>query len=60
MNGLDFDLRVLRPLERDPPFYATFWPHQTDVPARDGPAAVPSIELYTYSFPLSRLRSSAG
>jgi len=53
MNGLDFNLRVLRPWARDPAFYVSVWPARTDVPLREGPASYPSIELYTYRFPLS-------
>jgi hypothetical protein len=32
MNGLDFNLRVLRPWSRDPAFYVSVWPARTDVP----------------------------
>ncbi|MEW5915153.1 MAG: hypothetical protein AB1762_02055, partial [Gemmatimonadota bacterium] len=53
MNGLDFDHRVLRPWERDPAFYVTVFPSQSDVPAREGPHALGAIELWTYRFPLS-------
>jgi hypothetical protein len=53
MNGLDFDLRVLRPWARDPAFYSTIWAARTDVPAREGPLATPEIALYNYHFPLS-------
>ncbi|MEP6546760.1 MAG: DUF885 family protein [Gammaproteobacteria bacterium] len=52
MNGLDFDLRVLRPWARDPAFYVSVWPTRTDVPAREGPTSYPEIELYAYRFPL--------
>lgn len=54
MNGLDFDLRVLRPWVRDPAFYVSVWPNRTDVPSRDGPVSFPEIELYKYRFPLSK------
>jgi uncharacterized protein (DUF885 family) len=53
MNGLDFNLRILRPWARDPAFYVSVWPARTDVPLREGPVTYPSIELYTYRFPLS-------
>lgn len=53
MNGLDFNLRVLRPWARDPAFYVSVWPHRTDVPSRDAPVSEPEIELYNYKFPLS-------
>ena len=53
MNGLDFDLRVLRPWARDPAFYVSVWPARTDVPLREAPSVYPEIELYTYRYPLS-------
>src|SRR6266480_248650 len=53
MNGLDFNLRVLRPWARDPAFYVSVWAARTDVPLREGPIVYPEIELYTYRFPLS-------
>ncbi|HEX3395816.1 MAG TPA: DUF885 family protein [Steroidobacteraceae bacterium] len=53
MNGLDFNLRVLRPWARDPAFYVSVWPARTDVPLREGPIVYPEIELYQYRFPLS-------
>ena len=53
MNGLDFNLRVLRPWARDPAFYVSVWSSRTDVPLREGPSVYPEIELYTYRFPLS-------
>jgi Bacterial protein of unknown function (DUF885) len=53
MNGLDFDLRVLRPWARDPAFYVSVWPARTDVPLREAPSVYPEIELYAYRFPLS-------
>jgi len=53
MNGLDFNLRVLRPWARDPAFYVSVWSSRSDVPSREGPVAYPQIELYDYRFPLS-------
>jgi hypothetical protein len=53
MNGLDFDLRVLRPWARDPAFYVSVRPNRTDVPSREGPVVYPQIEMYAYQFPLS-------
>ncbi len=52
MNGLDFNLRVLRPWARDPAFYVSVWSARTDVPLREGPTVYPEIELYSYRFPL--------
>jgi uncharacterized protein (DUF885 family) len=53
MNGLDFDLRVLRPWARDPAFYVRIWGSRTDVPLREGPIADDEIALYNYHWPLS-------
>jgi len=53
-NGMDFDLRVLRPWARDPSFYATVFGEQSDVPAHEGPTAQPVIDLFRYRYPLSR------
>lgn len=52
MNGLDFDLRVLKPWQRDPAFYATVWDARSDTPAHEGPVLHRPIELWTYAFPL--------
>jgi uncharacterized protein DUF885 len=54
MNGYDFNLRVLQPWVRDPAFYSTFRTEQSDTPAHEGPNAHGLVELWTYSFPLSR------
>ncbi|HXG55915.1 MAG TPA: DUF885 family protein [Vicinamibacterales bacterium] len=53
MNGLEFDLRVLRPWARDPAFYKSLWDEQSDTPAHEGPTHHALVELWTYSFPLS-------
>ena len=53
MNGLDFNLRVLRPWQRDPTFYLSVFPEQSDVPAREGPTHHATVELWTYRFPLT-------
>lgn len=53
MNGLEFDLRVLRPWARDPAFYVRIWGSRTDVPLREGPIADDEIALYLYRWPLS-------
>jgi hypothetical protein len=34
MNGFDFCARVLQPWARDPAFYLSVWPEQSDTPAR--------------------------
>lgn len=53
MNGLDFDIRVLRPWARDPAFYESVWTYQSDTPAHEGPTHHALVELWTYSLPLS-------
>jgi uncharacterized protein (DUF885 family) len=53
MNGLDFNLRVLRPWARDPAFYMNVLPARSDVPSREGPIVADYIELYKFHFPLS-------
>ena len=57
MNGLDFDHRVLKPWAANPAFYVTVFGSQSDQPAREGPTAYGSIELWTYSFPLTAERA---
>src|SRR4030095_11798784 len=53
MNGLDFDLRVLRPWARDPAFYAFVLPEQSDTPTKEGPAYAGMIETWKLQFPLA-------
>jgi Bacterial protein of unknown function (DUF885) len=53
MNGLDFDHRVLRPWAGNPAFYVTFFPSESDQPAREGPLARGAVELWKYDFPLT-------
>lgn len=52
MNGLDFDHRVLRPWARNPAFYVTVVPDESDQPAREGPYAQGTVELWRWRFPL--------
>jgi hypothetical protein len=54
INGLDFFLRVLTPWARDPGFYQTVFAEMSDVPAHEGAFAEPNIDLYNFSYPLSR------
>jgi len=54
MNGMDFDLRVLQPWVRDPAWYKTLWTEQSDTPAHEGPTNHAIVDLWTYSFPLSK------
>lgn len=53
MNGLDFDHRVRRPWARDPGFYVTVFPAESDVPAHEGAVIHGWIDLWTYEYPLS-------
>jgi hypothetical protein len=53
MNGLDFNIRVLKPWARDPAFYESVWNYQSDTPAHEGPTHHALVEVWTYSFPLS-------
>ncbi len=52
MNGYDFNVRVLRPWERDPAFYKSIWTYKSDVPAHEGPTHHAVTELWSYDFPL--------
>ena len=52
MNGLDFNIRVLKPWARDPAFYVSVWTYQSDTPAHEGPTHHALVELWTYDFPL--------
>lgn len=53
MNGLDFSIRVLKPWERDPAWYVTVWPDQSDTPDHEGPTNHAAIEIWKYAFPLT-------
>ncbi len=53
MNGMDFNIRVLKPWQRDPAFYQSVWEEQSDTPEHEGPMHHAPVELWTYSFPLS-------
>ncbi|GAB4112543.1 MAG: hypothetical protein OHK0057_11450 [Thermoflexibacter sp.] len=54
MNGFDFNYRILRPWERDPAFYKSVWTERSDVPAHEGPTHHAIVDLWTYTFPLSK------
>lgn len=54
LNGFDFMVRVLKPWQRDPAWYLSIWTAQSDTPAHEGPANHAAIELWQYSFPLSK------
>ena len=53
MNGLDFDLRVVKPWERDPAFYVWFYLSPSDVPEREGPNIYGAVDIPFYKQPLS-------
>lgn len=53
MNGLDFDHRVLKPWVNNPAFYVTVFSGESDQPAREGPHAEGTVELFRYRRPLS-------
>jgi len=54
MNGMDFELRVLKPWARDPSFYANVYGEDSDVPAHEGPSIHPAIDLQSYKYPLAK------
>jgi hypothetical protein len=54
MNGLKFDLEVAKPWQRDPAWYLSLWTAQSDTPDHEGPVHAAPIELWRYSFPLSK------
>jgi len=54
MNGLDFDHRVLQPWSRNPAFYVTVVADESDQPAREGPFALGTVELWRWHFPLTK------
>ncbi|HET9445673.1 MAG TPA: DUF885 family protein, partial [Steroidobacteraceae bacterium] len=50
MNGLDFYLRVLKPWQRDPAYYASVRTSQSDTPAEEGPTIHGAVRLWKYPF----------
>ena len=58
MNGYDFNTRILKPWERDPAFYKSFWTARSDVPAHEGPTHHGTTEIWTYEFPLTEAERS--
>lgn len=49
MNGMEFHQRVLHPWARDPAFYASVRPSQSDTPAEEGPTIHYALRLWEYS-----------
>src|SRR5438067_10508225 len=58
MNGLDFDHRVLQPWARNPAFYVTVVADESDQPAREGPFASGTVELFRWRFPLTEAQAN--
>ena len=54
VNGLDFDLRVLRPWANNPGFYVTVFTEESDQPKREGPSAEGAVELWNHTLPLTK------
>jgi hypothetical protein len=57
MNRLDFDHRVLQPWARNPAFYVTVVADESDQPAREGPFAYGTVELFRWRFPLTEAQA---
>jgi len=53
MNGYDFNVRILKPWQRDPAFYKSIWTERSDVPAHEGPTHHMITDVWKYKFPLS-------
>lgn len=53
MNGYDFNRRILKPWQRDPAYYKSYWMSKSDTPAHEGPTHHMTTEIWTYDFPLS-------
>jgi len=55
MNGYDFNYRILKPWARDPAFYKSTFTYRSDVPAHEGPTHHMTTEIWTYTFPLTKV-----
>ena len=40
LNGYEFNVKVLKPWQRDPAFYKQVWTYKSDVPAHEGPTLI--------------------
>ena len=49
MNGMQYNLTVLKPWARDPAYYASVRPAESDTPAEEGPTIHGAIRLWKYS-----------
>lgn len=54
MNAYDFNLRILQPWVRDPAFYGLIFNEESDTPAHEGPTSFAAIDIWNYSYPLSK------
>lgn len=54
MNAYDFNLRILQPWVRDPAFYGLVFNEESDTPAHEGPTSFAVIDIWDYSYPLSK------
>ncbi len=52
MNGYDFNVRILKPWQRDPAFYKSIFTERSDVPAHEGPTHHMITDVWKYKFPL--------
>jgi Bacterial protein of unknown function (DUF885) len=48
MNGMEYNLKVLKPWARDPAYYASVITGESDTPDKEGPTIHGAIRLYNY------------
>lgn len=48
MRGMEYHLRVLKPFERDPAYYASVRTDESDTPAEEGPTIHYAVRLWKY------------
>ena len=53
MNGYDFNVRILKPWQRDPAFYKSIYTERSDVPAHEGPTHHMVTDVWKFNFPLT-------
>lgn len=49
MNGMQYNLSVLKPFARDPAYYASVRTHESDTPAEEGPTIHAAVRLWQYA-----------
>ncbi len=49
MNGMRYHLTVLQPFARDPAYYASVRPEESDTPAEEGPTIHGAVRLWKYA-----------